>query len=161
MGVLNGNLGRNSLKQWRFSINLFRMKGSGIWCVVILFVGFAQSVFAAKEGNRPNILFCIADDWGWPHAGAYGEPVVKTPAFDRIAREGVLFHHAYISSPSCTPSRNAILTGQWHWRLGTGANLHSTLDQELKVYPHILADAGYYTGYWRKSWGPGKLDGKW
>jgi len=84
-----------------------------------------------------------------------------TPAFDRIAREGALFHHAYISSPSCTPSRNAILTGQWHWRLGAGGNLWSTLDQKLKVYPHLLADAGYHTGYWRKSWGPGKLDGKW
>lgn len=63
-------------------------------------------------GERPNILFCIADDWGWPHAGAYGnDPVVKTPSFDRIAREGVLFNNAYVSSPSCTPSRNAILTG--------------------------------------------------
>ncbi|MFK5920868.1 MAG: sulfatase [Verrucomicrobiota bacterium] len=122
---------------------------------------FVSTALSAKEEPRPNILFCIADDWGWPHAGAYGEPVVQTPTFDRIARQGVLFHHAYISSPSCTPSRNAILTGQWHWRLGPGGNLHSTLDQKLKVYPHILAKAGYHTGYWRKSWGPGKLDGKW
>jgi len=72
--------------------------------------------------DRPNILLCIADDWGWPHAGAYGDPVVKTPAFDRIAREGVLFEHAYVAAPSCTPCRNSILTGQWHWRLGQGAN---------------------------------------
>jgi len=107
--------------------------------------------------TRPNILFAIADDWGWPHAGVYGDPVVKTPAFDRIATEGILFHHAYISSPSCTPSRNAILTGQQHWRLGPGANLWSTLDPSTPVYPLLLEDAGYRIGHYRKSWGPSNL----
>jgi len=115
------------------------------------------SVCAAAPA-KPNILFAIADDWGWPHAGAYGDPAVKTPAFDRIAREGVLFHHAYISSPSCTPSRNAILTGQYHWRLGPGANLWSTLDTKHATYPLLLEKSGYFVGHWRKSWGPGKLD---
>jgi len=113
---------------------------------------------ATAAENRPNILFCIADDWGWPHASAYGDPVVKTPAFDKIAQEGVLFHHAYISSPSCTPSRNAILTGQYHWRLGAGANLWSTLDTKHRTYPLMLEENGYFVGHWRKSWGPGKLD---
>ena len=107
--------------------------------------------------QQPNILFAIADDWGWPHAGAYGDPVVQTPAFDRLAREGVLFNHAYISSPSCTPSRNAILTGQYHWRLGPGANLWSTLDPATPVYPLLLEDAGYKIGRFRKSWGPGDI----
>ena len=107
---------------------------------------------------RPNILFAIADDWGWPHAGAYGDPVVQTPAFDRVAQEGILFNHAYISAPSCTPSRNAILTGQYHWRLGPGASLWSTLDETTPVYPILLEQAGYHVGFWRKSWGPGKLD---
>ncbi len=105
----------------------------------------------------PNILFAIADDWGWPHAGAYGDPVVETPCFDRLASEGVLFNHAYISSPSCTPSRNAILTGQYHWRLGPGANLWSTLDPSTPVYPLLLEDAGYKIGRFRKSWGPGDI----
>ncbi|MDG1874058.1 MAG: sulfatase [Mariniblastus sp.] len=108
--------------------------------------------------ERPNILFCIADDWGWPHAGAYGDPVVNTPAFDRIAREGVLFENAFISAPSCTPSRNAILTGQFHWRLGGAGNLHSILDTKHPTYPHLLTKAGYFTGHWRKSWGPGKVN---
>jgi len=112
----------------------------------------------AAKNQRPNILFCIADDWGWPHAGAYGDPVVKTPAFDRIAREGVLFENAFVSSPSCTPSRNAILTGQYHWRLGWGANLWSQLDTSHHTYPHLLADSGYFIGHWRKCWGPGKVD---
>ncbi|NNE93096.1 MAG: sulfatase [Verrucomicrobiales bacterium] len=123
---------------------------------------FLLTSLSASAEDRPNILFCIADDWGWPHASAYeNDEVVQTPSFDRIAKEGVLFHHAYISSPSCTPSRNAILTGQYHWRLGPGGNLWSTLRQDLEVYPHLLRDAGYHIGSWRKSWGPGKLDGKW
>ncbi len=107
--------------------------------------------------ERPNILFCIADDWSWPHAGAYGDKVVRTPAFDQLAREGMLFDNAFVSSPSCTPSRNAILTGQHFWRLEEGANLWSTLDTKFPVYPLLLEDAGYFIGSWRKSWGPGDL----
>ena len=119
----------------------------------------AQAAVAkhAEQTGRPNILFCIADDWGWPHASAHGDTVVKTPAFDRLAKEGVLFEHCYVSSPSCTPSRNAILTGQYHWRLREGANLWSSLDTSFPVYPLVLEGHGYDIGHWRKSWGPGKL----
>ena len=74
----------------------------------------------ARDG-RPNILFCFSDDQSWPHAGAYGDKVVKTPTFDRVARDGVLFNYAYCGSPSYTPSRSAVLTGQQIWRLGEGA----------------------------------------
>ncbi len=112
----------------------------------------------AKSAPRPNILFAIADDWGWPHAGAYGDPVVKTPAFDRLAREGVLFNHAYISSPSCTPSRGAILTGQWHWRLEGAANLWSVFPDKFVTYPEMLAKAGYTVGVSGKGWGPGRAE---
>ncbi len=107
---------------------------------------------------RPNIVFAIADDWGWPHAGAYGDPVVQTPTFDQIAAKGILFRNAFVSSPSCTPSRNAILTGQHFWRLGWGANLWSKLDPKHATFPLLLEDAGYFVGHYRKSWGPGKLD---
>jgi len=123
-------------------------------------LGGAWAARAAKPADkRPNILFAIADDWGWPHAGAYGDPVVKTPAFDRVAAEGVLFKYAYVSAPSCTPSRNALLTGQCHWRLGPGASLWSTLDPATPTYPLLLAKAEYHVGSWRKSWGPGNLKG--
>ena len=110
-----------------------------------------------RKKEPPNILFCIADDWGWPHAGAYGDKVVGTPTFDRMAEEGVLFEHAYVTSPSCTPSRNSILTGQYHWRLGEGANLWSSLDVRIPVFPLLLEASGYTIGHWRKSWGPGDL----
>jgi N-sulfoglucosamine sulfohydrolase len=121
----------------------------------------AESEISSPQSQSapPNILLCLADDWGWPHAGAYGDEVVQTPAFDRIAREGVLFHHAYVSSPSCTPSRNAAITGKYHWELGPGANLWSTLPVEHESFMHLLADKGYLIGRDpRKSWGPGKLE---
>ena len=113
-----------------------------------------------SEPTRPNILFCIADDWGYPHAGAYNDPVVKTPVFDRLAAEGVLFEHAYVSSPSCTPSRGAILTGQYHWRLEGAANLHSVFPDKFAVYPEILEAAGYVIGSSGKAWGPGRTETK-
>jgi len=107
--------------------------------------------------KRPNILLALADDWGWPHAGAYGDKVVKTPTFDRLAREGVLFEHAFISSPSCTPCRNALITGQQFYRLDEGANLWSTLDVEKSNFMQLLRDSGYEIGHWRKAWGPGNF----
>ncbi len=105
--------------------------------------------------DRPNIVFAIADDWGWPHAGAYGDRAVKTPTFDRLAQEGVLLDHAYVSSPSCTPSRGAILTGQQFWRLGPAGNLWSVWPSTFPEYPSLLAARGYFVGSYRKGWGPG------
>lgn len=114
---------------------------------------------AEKTGNRPNILFCLADDWGWPHASCLGDSVIKTPAFDRIVKEGVLFRNAHCAAPSCSPSRAAILTGQWPWRLGDGANLRGSMDKRFKVYPDLLEKAGYYVGMTWKGYAPGLADG--
>ena len=88
--------------------------------------------------DQPNIVFAIADDWGWPHASAYGDKGIQTPTFDRLANEGVLFENAYISSPSCTPSRGAILTGQQFFRLEAGGNLWSIWPSKFAEYPKML-----------------------
>lgn len=130
-----------------------------------MLIRFAATLLALTApllaGDPPNVLLCMADDWGWPHAGAYGDEGIETPNFDRLAAEGVLFQHAYTTSPSCTPSRNALITGKYHWQLGPGANLHSTLPVEHESFVHILRDRGYATGRNRaKSWGPGKI-GSW
>jgi len=87
----------------------------------------------SKEEGRPNILFMFGDDWAWPHASCLGTPGIKTPVFDRLVREGVLFRNAHVAAPSCSPSRAAILTGQWHWRLEEGANLWSFLPAKLRL----------------------------
>ena len=115
---------------------------------------------ALHGSDRPNIFFAIADDWGWPHSGSYGDAVVQTPTFDGIAANGVLFTNAYISSPSCTPSRNAILTGQHFWRLKSGGNLWSIYPDGFPTYVEALKDAGYFVGSYRKAYGPGNDRGR-
>lgn len=95
------------------------------------------------------------------HAGAYGDKATHTPAFDRIAREGVLFNHAYAASPSCAPSRSAILTGRHIWELEEGGILLGILRSKFKVFPLLLEDAGYQLGATGKTWGPGKLGPGW
>jgi N-sulfoglucosamine sulfohydrolase len=117
-----------------------------------------ESAGAGSVENRPNILFCLADDWGYPNAGIYGDATVRTPTFDRLAREGVLFTHAFSAAPSCTASRAAMLTGQAPHRLAEGANLHGFLPLRFPVYPDLLEAAGYAVGFTRKGWGPGKFE---
>ncbi len=118
--------------------------------------------FSAAKPSRhqqrpgPNIVFCMADDWSWPHAGILGDPVVKTPSFDRIAREGVLFENAFVSTPSCTPSRLSILAGQHHWRLKEGDSLGGSLREEFDVYTEMLQKAGYRIGRFGKGVWPSK-----
>lgn len=108
--------------------------------------------------KRPNILLAIADDWSFPHASIYGDRTVSTPHVDRIAREGVRFTHAFVASPSCTPSRAALLTGQAVHRLQEGGNLHGFLPKSYPVYPDLLEDAGYVVGFTGKGWGPGRFE---
>jgi len=111
----------------------------------------------AVPDARPNILILLADDWGWPSSPLYGDKMVKTPALERLAKDGVLFNRAYCSAPSCMPSRGALLTGQDFWRLEEGANLLGTLPAKFSVYPELLQKAGYVTGSRSKGWGPGNL----
>ena len=108
--------------------------------------------------NRPNILLCISDDQSYAHTGANGDPVVQTPTFDRIAREGLRFTHAFCDAPTCGPSRSAILTGQHIWRLEEAGNIHSTLPAKFSTYTELLKRAGYAIGHTGKGWGPGRLE---
>ncbi len=104
----------------------------------------------------PNILFCISDDQSFAHTGANGDPVIKTPAFDRVAREGIRFTLAFCDAPTCGPSRSAILTGQHIWRLEEAGNIHSTLPAKFATYTEALQKAGYFIGHTGKGWSPGR-----
>ena len=112
------------------------------------------------KSKRPDIFFAIADDWGWPHASSYGDTVIKTPTFDSIAANGVLFTNAYVSAPTCTASRNAILTGQHFWRLKSGSALFGHYPEGFPSYVQALKDAGYFVGYYRKGFGRVRDGGK-
>jgi len=109
----------------------------------------------ASAAERPNILFCIADDASWAHWGAYGCSWVKTPAFDRVAREGLLFSNAYTPNAKCAPSRACILTGRNTWQLEAAANHMPFFPEKFTTYVEALGEAGYFTGKVLKGWSPG------
>jgi len=77
----------------------------------------APAILRSAAARRPNILFAIADDQSYPHTSATGDKVVKTPAFDSVADQGVLFRQAYSLSPGCAPSRAGLLTGRFPWQI--------------------------------------------
>jgi len=124
----------------------------------LLLASLAMAASGVSAAEKPNILFCISDDQSYAHAGANGDPLVKTPAFDRVARQGVRFKWAFCDAPSCGPSRSAILTGQHIWRLEEAGNIHSTLPAKFNTYTELLQEAGYAIGFTGKGWSPGRLE---
>jgi len=111
-------------------------------------------VILKAAARRPNILLAIADDWSWPHNSAAGDPVVRTPAFDRVAQAGVLFTNAICASPGCAPSRAAILTGRPPWQLEEAGTHASLFPSKFAVFPNLLEAAGYFVGLTGKGAGP-------
>ena len=110
---------------------------------------------AGRTDRRPNILFCLSDDQSYPHAGAYGCGMTSTPAFDRVAGEGVLFSNAYVNVPSCCPSRATALTGQPFYRLKEGSqNWAGGLRKSYATYTGLLAEQGYAVGSTGKGMAP-------
>ncbi len=108
-----------------------------------------------RTAERPNILFAIADDWSYGHAGAYACNWVKTPSFDRVAREGILFQRAFTPNAKCAPSRATILTGRYSWQLEEAGNHMAFFPHKFGGFMERLAADGYFAGYTGKGWGPG------
>lgn len=112
--------------------------------------------------SRPNIVMAFADDWG-QYASAYAKltpggisDAAKTPNFDQVASEGVLFTRAFVSAPSCTPCRSSLLSGQHFWRCGRGSILQGAIwDLDIPSYPLLLEKSGYRIGHTYKVWSPG------
>jgi uncharacterized sulfatase len=109
-----------------------------------------------EDGSEkpPNILIAISDNQSYPHAGAYGDRSVHTPAFDYIASKGILFHNAFAPSPGCAPSRSSILTGRYLWQ-NEEAGGHQTL-YPVKYVPFtdVLEESGYHIGFTGKGCAP-------
>lgn len=126
-----------------------------LYCFLIVLFFSCQSAEKEPIISQPNILFAIADDASFPHMGAYGCTWVKTPAFDRVAQEGILFTRAYTPNAKCAPSRSCILTGRNSWQLEEAVNHVPFFPAKFKTYPEALTDHGYYVGYTAKGWAPG------
>lgn len=127
--------------------------------VVVLTVFSAAS--SAVADKRPNILVAISDDQSFPHASAYGYQAISTPAFDRVAKMGVLFNNAFTPAPGCSPMRAAFLTGRNIWQIENAGTHASSFPKKYEVYQDRLEAAGYFIGCTGKAWGPGnwKVDG--
>lgn len=140
-------------------IENFRSYTFVIGCVLLsgLYIFHPIEGYGQNEpsDNSPNILFVMSDDQSWPHAGIYGAKEISTPAFDRVAREGVLFNNAFTAAPQCSPNRAAILTGKNIWQLEEAGTHASNFPKKFRVFPDLLEQAGYEIGYTGKGWGPG------
>ena len=122
-------------------------------------VPLPANLAADETEGPPNVLFVISDDQSWLHAGAYGYDAARTPAFDRIAAEGVLFEQAFAPTPGCSPTRAAILTGRNHWQIEHAGTHASTFPRTYEVFPDRLEQAGYFIGMTGKGWSPGNSEG--
>lgn len=130
--------------------NLFK----GIFiAVVILFT--ACSGQTGKKSEKPNILIIMGSDISYPHMRAYGTSWVKTPAFDKIADEGILFVNAYTPASESGPSISCFLTGRNPWQLEQAANNFAIFPIKYKSFFEVLTRSGYHTGYTGKGWWPG------
>ncbi len=120
-------------------------------------MGALRVLAANAEQDRPNILFAFADDWG-RHAGVYGTDWLKTPTFDRIAKQGILFDQAYTAVAKCAPSRASVLTGRYPWQNEElGNHLAYWPKDKFQTYIETLVEHGYYAGRVGKGWSPGQL----
>src|SRR4051794_34367015 len=111
--------------------------------VLLFALSCAMPCVAQSEAPRPNIVFVLMDDQRWDDLGFAGHPFVRTPNIDRLAKEGMRFNHAFVTTPLCSPSRASFLTGQY-------AHTHGIIDNtardkrshELITWPRLLHGVG-------------------
>lgn len=129
----------------------------------LVLAGVVAQASAADVPAKPNIVLVFADDLG-RHAGVYGKldgrptcnRMLSTPTIDRLAAEGAVVRQAFVSAPSCTPSRSALVSGGHFWRAGRAAILSGAVwDGSVYSLPLALKDHGYHIGKTYKVWSPG------
>ncbi len=135
-------------------------KNKAILVLAAMLIGNCLSSMAVAN-EKPNILFIFADDWGWGDLSCHGHPYVKTPNIDRLAEEGIDFHHFVVASGVCSPSRTAVMTGHFPARYNINGhfawadqnakrNMPDWLDPQAPLLPRFLKKAGYATAHFGK-----------
>lgn len=136
--------------------------------IVGLIALMPQWALAQKKHPKPNVIFIYADDLGYGDVGVYGATKIATPNLDRLSESGIRFTNAHASSSTCTPSRFALMTGDYPWRVqGTSVlpgDAHLIIPVDKITLPKVFKNAGYNTaivGKWhlglgdevKKDWG--------
>ncbi|CAM3409055.1 arylsulfatase [Aquirufa ecclesiirivi] len=111
---------------------------------------FASKAYSQKYTNRPNVVFIYVDDLGYGDLSSYGATKIKTPHLDKLAKSGLRFTNAHATSATCTPSRYALMTGQYPWRKsGTGilpGDAALIIPTDKITLPSLFQQVGYKTG---------------
>ena len=118
-----------------------------MWAVLLLTLASAVATAQPPAEDRPNILWITIEDWS-ADLSCYGTKGLQTPHVDKLAAQGVRYERAFTTSPVCSTSRSAMMTG-FHQNY-IGAHQHRTREKQplphgIRPIPHLLADAGYYT----------------
>ena len=130
--------------------DFFRMAGSGALLAALQATASHQG--ARAEMKQPNVVLILADDLGYGDLSCYGAGDVQTPHIDLLAAQGMRFGHFYANCPVCSPTRAALLTGQYPDRVGVPGvirthreNSWGRLNPEADLLPAVLGKAGYHT----------------
>src|SRR5688572_3509672 len=129
--------------------------------ILLLGLALCGASVGAAESRPPNIIMVLIDDMGWGDFSCFGNTDAKTPNVDRLAAEGIRYSQFYVNSPICSPSRTALMTGQYphRWRITSFLNnradnerrgMAQWLDPKAPMLARFLKQAGYATGHFGK-----------
>lgn len=115
-----------------------------------------QGILGLSAQDRPNIVFVLTDDQSYELLGCTGNTIVQTPNIDKMAKDGILFTNAHVTSAICTPSRVSMLLGQYERKHGVNFNSGTSISDKgwEGSYPMVMRANGYYTGWIGKNHAP-------
>lgn len=128
----------------------FKPKTMNLKSVNLLLVPLLMSCSVKKAEQKPNILFILTDDQRWDALGYAGNEIIQTPEMDQLAKEGVYFKNAFVTTPICAASRASIFTGLYERTHGYTFGQKLEEPYAKNSYPAKMKEAGYYTGFFGK-----------
>ncbi|MFV0269222.1 MAG: sulfatase, partial [Draconibacterium sp.] len=136
--------------------NLLRKYAAVTGVIVLMCLFQSCSTNEKQQNHRPNILIAISDDQSFLSNSFSGSPEMQTPAFDRVAREGIFFTNCIAGSPGCAPSRSSLVTGRYPWQNEQSGQHASSWMKKYVPFVDLLENNGYQVGFTGKGVAPFK-----